>query len=134
MHQSVLFFSFFLLSRGPDLHFPRLDIVAFSRMFKILKIPVARLSSVSSANPFLIESLEFRLRIGLPSSVSLPLFLVATPNMFSSSSVLPEPSSPATPSISPLRAEKETSRSFEYMAERSFTSSSTSPISFVFGG
>ena len=134
IHQSVFFFILPLLKNGPALHFLRLEITAFSLISRILKIPVARRSSVSMAKPFLMDSREFRLRMGLPSRVRVPLRLVAIPKMFSSSSVLPEPSSPATPKISPLRAEKDTSRSFEYSAERSFTSSKTSPISLVLGG
>ena len=97
MHQSVLFFIFFLLRNGPLLHFPRLEIVALSRIFRIPKIPVARLSSVRSAKPFFIDSLALLFFIRFPSSVSVPLLRVAVPKIFSRSSVRPEPSSPATP-------------------------------------
>ena len=134
IHHSVFFFSFALLRNGPVLHLSRLAIVAFSRIFSIEKIPVARLSSVRSAKPFLIDSPAFLFFIALPSILMVPDFLVATPNMFSKSSVLPEPSSPATPSISPRRALNETSRSLEYSALSPSTSKSTPSGLFVFGG
>ena len=114
--------------------FFRLEITVFSRIFKIPKIPVARLSSVRSANPFLMDSREFRLKHSLPFSLIVPDFLVATPKIFSSVSVRPLPSSPASPTISPLRTLKETSFSSEYCAVRLSTSSETSPGLFVFGG
>ena len=134
MHHSVFFFIFFLLRKGPALHFSRLDIVAFSRIFSIPNMPVARRSSVSSANPFEMDSRAFLFLMGFPSRVIVPLRLVAVPYRFSKSSVRPEPSRPATPIISPRRAVKDTSRSFEYSAVRFLTSSRTSPISFVLGG
>ena len=42
----------------PTYSFSRLEIVAFSRIFNIPKIPVARRSSVRSANPFFMDSLR----------------------------------------------------------------------------
>ena len=134
MHQSVFALSFALLKNGPFLHLSRLEMVAFSRILSIPKIPVARRSSVSRANPFLIESPGLRFLISLPLSFKVPLRLVATPKIFSSSSVLPEPSSPATPIISPFRALKLTSFSLAYSELKLSASNKTSPISLVLGG
>ena len=48
--------------------------------------------------------------------------------------LVPDPSSPATPSISPLFASKDTSLRFVYSLPRFSTFSSTSPISLSFFG
>ena len=106
----------------------------FSRIFRIPKIPVARRSSVRSAKPFLMDSLALRFLTSLPSSLITPSFLVATPKIFSSVSVLPLPSSPARPTISPFRALKDTSCSKEYLALKCSTSNATSPGLLVLGG
>ena len=103
-------------------------------MSKMPKMPVARRSSVSSANLFLIASRARRFFTSLPCRRMTPLLRVATPKIFSSTSVRPEPSRPARPTISPLCTLKETSRSLEYMAVRPSTSSSTPPISLSLGG
>ena len=103
-------------------------------MFRMPKIPVALLSSVRSANPFLIESCAFLLLTCFPSSFIVPDFLVAIPKIVSRVSVRPLPSSPAIPRISPFLALKETSFRIEYIPERCSTSSATSPGLFVFGG
>ena len=114
MHQSVFSLSLALLKNGPFLHLSRLEMVAFSRILSIPKIPVARRSSVSRAKPFLIDSLGLRFLISFPLSLRVPPRLVDTPKIFSSSSVLPEPSSPAMPIISPFLALKLTSLSLAY--------------------
>ena len=66
-------------------------------MLRILKIPVARRSSVSRAKPFLIASRGVLFLISLPWRRMVPVSLVMTPNRFSNTSVRPEPSSPAMP-------------------------------------
>ena len=79
------------------------------RIFRIPKIPVARRSSVRSAKPFLMDSLALRFLTFFAVQFDHTVFLVATPKIFSSVSVLPLPSSPARPTISPFRALKDTS-------------------------
>lgn len=59
MYLSVVTFIFFLLTNGPVIYFFRLATVAFSLMLRMPKIPVARRSSVRSANPFLSTREEF---------------------------------------------------------------------------
>ncbi len=59
---------------------------------------------------------------------------MAIPNIFSNVSVLPLPSSPANPIISPFLATNDTSFSNEYSAVRFSTSNKTSPGVLVFGG
>ena len=114
--------------------FFKLEITVFSRIFKIPKIPVARLSSVRRANPFLIDSRALRFFTTLPSNLIVPECLVAIPKIFSNVSVRPLPSKPAIPTISPFLTLKDTSFRIEYCAVRPSTSNAMSPGLFVFGG
>ena len=72
-------------------------------------MPVARRSSVSMAKPFLIDCRGVLLAMGLPLRVISPLSLDMMPKIVLRSSVLREPTSPATPSTSPARSWNETS-------------------------
>ena len=85
------FFHFlFTEKRSATCTFPRLEIVALSRIFRIPKIPVARLSSVRSAKPFFIESLAllFFIRFAVQASACRS-FVSPLPKIFSRSSVRP---------------------------------------------
>ena len=72
-------------------------------------MPVARRSSVSMAKPFLMDWRGVLLEMGLPFSLISPLSRAMMPKIVLRSSVLREPTRPATPSTSPARSSNETS-------------------------
>ena len=113
-----------------------LAMVAFSLMSIEPKMPVRRRSSVRRANPFLMAFMELSLWTRIPFRNTRPSSLALTPKMVSSSSDRPEPTSPASPKISPFLTEKETSwmALFPYLELRCLTSRLTSPGVLVFGG
>ena len=134
MHQSVLSFIFFLLKNGPTLSLSRLEMVVFSQISRIPKIPVARRSSVRYAKPFLMDSPGLRLSTFLPSKYTSPLLLVAVPNKTERREVRPEPSRPAMPKISPFRAVNDTSFNLTYSPVKCSTRKSSSPMTVFLGG
>ena len=78
---------------------------------RLRKSPRFLRSSVTNAIPFSMDLAGFEAGWGLPRKNILPSGLTGEhPKTASMSSVRPEPISPARPSISPRRSEKETSR------------------------
>ena len=112
---------------GPRQNERRDEMTVFSRMPRMAKIPLLRLSSVTKANPFFMDSLGVEFEISLPLRKIYPLDFFAVPKRVDKSSVLPEPSSPATPSISPDLSVKDASFGNESSPERFETLRSSSP-------
>ena len=106
----------------------------FSRTESIPKIPVSRRSSVTSAKPFFMASCGLLFFIFLSSKTIAENSDFLSPKMLSSSSLLPAPSSPAMPKISPFCKVKFIFLSFKSSVVRFFNEKSSLPISLFFEG